>query len=253
MENDIGAIFNVLKYGSEKEKKTIYIKFGTDEKLLGEFLKNVTSSDYLDRITIAKAAAYVQSKKMLGPVMGLLSDENKYVRQAACDALGEMEYKEAVPYLTKEMYSDESYIVWTRAAVALYKLGEDKGVKMLVENYNFTEPMKTEPAVTEALRELKIDPATFKGKKEKCFVVTACEGENSDTVLCLSRWRDDFLIKTLCGRTFVSLYNIVGPPVAKTIEKSDVLRTVARKTLIRPLFYVVSRYLANDDRHSEAS
>ncbi|MBN1151382.1 HEAT repeat domain-containing protein [candidate division WOR-3 bacterium] len=250
MENeDIGSIYTVLKYGSDKEKKSVYIKFGTDEKLIDEFLKNARSSDYLDRIAIAKAAAYVQSKKFLGPVMGFLSDENKYVRQAACDALGEMGYKEAIPYLTKEMYSDDSFIVWTRAAVALYKLGEEKGVKMLLENFNFGEPMKTEPAVQEALNELKIDPFSKKNKKKKCFVVTACEGENSPVVESLSIWRDYTLSKTLYGSLLISLYNIMGPIFAKIIAKSDVLRYAIRHLLIMPVFHVVSKYLNDyDDR-----
>ncbi|MBN1619672.1 HEAT repeat domain-containing protein [candidate division WOR-3 bacterium] len=253
MEMDISSVFNALKYGSDKEKKAIYIKLSTDEKLLGEFLTNAKSGDYLDRIIIAKAAAYVQSKKMLGTVMGFLNDENKYVRQAACDALGEMEYKEAIPYLTKEMYSDESFIVWTRAAVALYKLGEEKGVKMLIENYNFSEPLKTEPAVAEALNELKIDPHTYKGRKKKCFVVTACEGENSDAVNLLSEWRDNHLAGTLYGRALIYIYNIMGPVAAKTIDKSSVLRNVARKTLIRALIYVVSKHSIRKDRHLVAS
>jgi len=155
---EILEIINKLKYAGEKEKRKVLVQLMNDKKLLSKFVHTVKlSDDYQDKISLAIVAGYVQSKNLLGPLLGLIRDENKYVRQSVCDALGEMDFPEAKPYLTKIMYSDDSFLVWPRAAIALYKLGEKKKViKMLKGNYNFENPVNTEPAVLEAINELEL-------------------------------------------------------------------------------------------------
>lgn len=161
---EISEILSILKYESGKRQKKVFVELMNDKELLSKFIRQVKlSNDYQDKISLAKVAAYVQTKNLLGPLLGLLNEDNKYIRKNVCNALGEMDFPEAKPYLTKIMYSDESFLVWPRAAVALYKLGEKKkATKMLRENYNFENPSKTENAVIEAIEEIEL---TFENKK----------------------------------------------------------------------------------------
>ncbi|KQC12650.1 MAG: hypothetical protein APR63_02425 [Desulfuromonas sp. SDB] len=239
IKEKIDKIYNVLKYESEENKKKAYIEMMTHKELLPEFLKRAKSKDYQDRLCFSLAAAYMKSEKMVGTLLSYLSDENKYVRKEACNALGEIGSDKAIPYLTKTMYGDDSFIVWTRAAVALHKLGDKKGERMLVENYNFDDPEQTEPAVLEAIHELEITP---KKKRKPCFVATACMPEQKHKILNLQLWRDLIMIKHETGMIFIDGYNLLAPPVAKLIGKNDLMRKLSKWLLVDPVYFTVRRY-----------
>jgi len=75
-----------------------------------------------------------------------------------------------------------------------------------------------------------------------CFIATAAFGSPFERhVVTLRRFRDEYLLKSSPGRTFVRLYYRYSPPLAAIIADSPVLRAIVRVHLV-PLVYV-SRFL----------
>lgn len=71
--------------------------------------------------------------------------------------------------------------------------------------------------------------------KTKCFIAAACCGSyDAHEVWILRAYRDEVLEKTISGRLFISVYYFLSPPVAKYIERSELLKSVFKKYLIRP-------------------
>lgn len=80
--------------------------------------------------------------------------------------------------------------------------------------------------------------------KTGCFVATACYGDyDAAEVLVLRNYRDNVLLKTIFGRTVVSVYYRLSPPIARFIEKSELLKTFIRKNILVP---IVSKIRRND-------
>lgn len=72
--------------------------------------------------------------------------------------------------------------------------------------------------------------------KSGCFVATACYGNyNATEVLVLRNYRDTVLLKTNLGRTAVSVYYRLSPPIARFIEKSELIKTFIRKNILAPI------------------
>jgi len=65
-----------------------------------------------------------------------------------------------------------------------------------------------------------------------CFVATVAYGNTQHpNVVILRDWRDTHLSKSLAGKFFIAAYWKVGPALAKTVSKSDLLRKLSRKLL----------------------
>lgn len=80
-------------------------------------------------------------------------------------------------------------------------------------------------------------------KKQGCFVVTACMGnENHPYVVILRQFRDQVLSTSPTGRQFIKLYSLVGPYVANLIGRSNTLRKVMIFFVITPVVSVLSRW-----------
>lgn len=83
-------------------------------------------------------------------------------------------------------------------------------------------------------------------ENDSCFIATAAYGSSMYTdVRFLRAFRDDFLLNNTPGKTFVSMYYRLSPPVANFIRKHEGLRAFARVSL-SPLVWL-SRQLANDE------
>lgn len=76
-----------------------------------------------------------------------------------------------------------------------------------------------------------------------CFIATAIHGADSIEVSTLRAFRDQCLSTSLLGRSIVLLYERLSPPVAALITKSQILRSVARKLVVYPAFWLAKRSL----------
>jgi hypothetical protein len=69
--------------------------------------------------------------------------------------------------------------------------------------------------------------------KGGCFVATAAYGSDlAQDVITLKTYRDMVLQKTYLGRTFISAYYFLSPPLARVIGTSERLRTLVRYLLL---------------------
>ena len=87
--------------------------------------------------------------------------------------------------------------------------------------------------------ENRANKAAFEGAQKvlitnmnKCFIATACFGEESHEVSVLRSFRDNFLLKSELGRALTELYYVTSPTVAAAL---------IQKPLLRPLFRIPLR------------
>jgi hypothetical protein len=79
-------------------------------------------------------------------------------------------------------------------------------------------------------------------KSSGCFVATAaCGDPSAREVIVLSAFRDDVLLRSRVGRTFVRFYYVVSPPIAAVVARSALLRRSAMLLVIRPAVCLVKR------------
>jgi len=77
-------------------------------------------------------------------------------------------------------------------------------------------------------------------KKGMCFVATAAYGSPmAAEVIALSRFRDNFLLKSALGRSLVKAYYHISPPLAAVIARSHLLRAATRTLVLRPVLQVL--------------
>ena len=82
----------------------------------------------------------------------------------------------------------------------------------------------------------------YEKQKSGCFVATACYGDYDATeVLLLRNYRDTVLLKTTFGRSFVSIYYILSPPIARFIDKSELLKAFIRKNILAPIISKIKK------------
>jgi hypothetical protein len=85
-------------------------------------------------------------------------------------------------------------------------------------------------------------PYCRKGLKSGCFIATAAYGTPMAPELDLLRaWRDAELSSIYLGREFIKLYYRLSPPVARFIEKRDLIRKIVRTLLIVPIGILKNR------------
>ena len=79
-----------------------------------------------------------------------------------------------------------------------------------------------------------------------CFIATAAYGSPMAPELDLLRaWRDIELSSIYLGRAFIEIYYRLSPPVARFIEKRDVLRMIVRTLLVLPIYILKKRKKEN--------
>ena len=78
-------------------------------------------------------------------------------------------------------------------------------------------------------------PAIEKKKADACFVITATMGDfNHPDVVYLRRFRDGWIRKQPCGEAFINSYYRIGPKLAALIERSDKLRSLSYRYIVKP-------------------
>jgi hypothetical protein len=83
-----------------------------------------------------------------------------------------------------------------------------------------------------------------------CFIATAACGADTVEVSTLRAFRDQYLLVDSRGRALVALYEKLSPPLAAIIAKSQTLREVTRKLIVRPAYRVVTRVLNSRAREN---
>lgn len=79
-----------------------------------------------------------------------------------------------------------------------------------------------------------------------CYVATATVGKERHHILStLRRLRDQHLLTNSAGQAFVAAYYTVGPYVAKVIERSELLRGLSMRLVIKPLYRLASRLVSD--------
>lgn len=75
-----------------------------------------------------------------------------------------------------------------------------------------------------------------------CFIATTCyESFDAPQVLLLRRYRDETLLKTLVGRTFVTLYYSISPHLANLISKSRTLKKIVKNLFLEPIIFYLNK------------
>ncbi|WP_251980303.1 CFI-box-CTERM domain-containing protein [Salinibacter ruber] len=75
-----------------------------------------------------------------------------------------------------------------------------------------------------------------------CYIATATVGHQRHPILfTLRRFRDEHLLTNPLGRAFVSTYYATAPYLARVIEKSELLRGLSMRLVVKPLYHFASR------------
>jgi hypothetical protein len=81
------------------------------------------------------------------------------------------------------------------------------------------------------------------GKSDKrCFIATAAYGSyDAYEVELLRHFRDEKLLTNFMGRLFVQFYYLFSPPLARLMDKNDVVKGIVRKYIVYPIFRRVNQ------------
>ncbi|GAK59284.1 restriction system mrr homolog [Candidatus Vecturithrix granuli] len=80
-------------------------------------------------------------------------------------------------------------------------------------------------------------------KQSSCFIATAACSENSLEVITLRAFRDEYLLLTLIGRRFITIYEQVSPPLAKYITQYPIFRSIIKYCVIKPICAVAKTFM----------
>ena len=84
-----------------------------------------------------------------------------------------------------------------------------------------------------------------------CFIATAASGDSfAPEVVALSAFRDEVLLHSRIGRTFVRLYYAMSPRIAAVIARSTALRCAVMALIVTPAVRVVRSFQQTGPRES---
>jgi hypothetical protein len=79
--------------------------------------------------------------------------------------------------------------------------------------------------------------------KSGCYIATAVYGSyNAPPVLILRRFRDEVLAPSSLGRSLISMYYTVSPPIAKGLQKATSINLLVRRLLDRFVLGIAKKY-----------
>lgn len=85
----------------------------------------------------------------------------------------------------------------------------------------------------------EFEPERKREEKDECFIATAAYGSPMAQELYILRsWRDNELSSIYIGRIFIRIYYTISPPIARFIEKHNILKILVRK-LLSPLIKIL--------------
>jgi tetratricopeptide (TPR) repeat protein len=81
-----------------------------------------------------------------------------------------------------------------------------------------------------------------------CYIATATVGYEQHPILfTLRRFRDEQLLTNPLGRAFVSAYYATAPYLARVIERSELLRSLSMRLVVKPLYRVALRLVSDPE------
>ncbi len=85
--------------------------------------------------------------------------------------------------------------------------------------------------------------------QSRCFIATAaCSTAHAPDVVTLRQFREVVLCQSFVGRLVSSIYEIVSPPVAALIGRSEMLKLLTRYLVVRPVAYLAKRQMGGRSR-----
>lgn len=91
-------------------------------------------------------------------------------------------------------------------------------------------------------------PPKSSGDKS-CFIATAaCGTEHAEDVIRLRAYRDIVLRRTLLGRIFISMYECLSPPLARSIAHSTRRRLWVRRLIVYPARFIADLCLCSKSK-----
>jgi len=91
-----------------------------------------------------------------------------------------------------------------------------------------------------------ISKHSLKNRKEGCFIATACYGNyDAHEVMVLRKYRDEVLMRNLCGRWLIKLYYTVSPVIAGLIANSERAKSCLRVHFLNQLVHRIEKKLFN--------
>ena len=114
-----------------------------------------------------------------------------------------------------------------------------KKQERFIGNYSIVATAKGTAKISgEKLLEEERKPIRVRGVSGG-FIATAAYGTPLyENIAVLRDFRDEYLITNPIGRTFVEIYYTTSPPIADVIRENEVLRTIVREGLVKPLVYI---------------
>jgi len=86
---------------------------------------------------------------------------------------------------------------------------------------------------------------TVPERKDKCFIATATIGNENHPYICtLRKFRDLVLSESVIGRTFISVYYFLSPPIAKLISRNKQLRRISLRLIVQPAYKLANKSIA---------
>ncbi|MFC1737177.1 CFI-box-CTERM domain-containing protein [Candidatus Hydrogenedentota bacterium] len=82
-----------------------------------------------------------------------------------------------------------------------------------------------------------------------CFIATAaCEFSQAPEVTALRKFRDVILHRSRAGRAFVRAYYRLSPPIAGFVSRSEIIRKIVYKFVVKPLSEIARHLLTRHYR-----
>jgi hypothetical protein len=128
----------------------------------------------------------------------------------------------------------------------IYDTSERYGERQAVAAKKLSQFLRFTPIFPDILRKAESfqktakNPAVIKSflklaseNKGRCFIATAAFEYHSPEVQALTRFRDAYLLQSMAGKAFVTVYYKLSPPLAQVLDKTPALRSLTRFVLRR--------------------
>ena len=83
-----------------------------------------------------------------------------------------------------------------------------------------------------------ISKLSHEQESSKCFIATAAFGYPSIEIDILRDFRDKRLRKNFLGESFIKIYYIISPPIARLISKNNFLKKITR-AFLKPIIKII--------------